>query len=190
MTDERWRLFVAVPIGEALREALRSTVDGWRNDQDLAGLRWTDPEGWHVTLAFLGSTEAALVAALHERLAKVAEAHEPTTSTTGGLGAFPTAARARVAWYGVNDADGRMARLAADVAVAVGLDASRPVRPHVTLARARRQPVDLRGWLVSASAPVGELIADRIELMRSHTGRGPARYETLAAIKLGVPARV
>ena len=190
MTDERWRLFVAVPIGDGLREALRTTVDGWRNDKELAGLRWTDPDGWHVTLAFLGSTERALVEGLRERLATVAEAHQATTSTTGGLGAFPTAARARVAWYGVEDADGRMARLAADVAVAIGLVASRPLRPHLTLARARRQPVDLRGWLASASAPVGELITDRIELMRSHTGRGPARYETLAAIKLGVPARV
>jgi len=190
MTDERWRLFVAVPIGEALREALRSTVEGWRNDQDLAGMRWTDPEGWHVTLAFLGSTDPASVEGLRERLATVAEAHEPTTSATGGLGAFPKPARARVAWYGVDDADGRMARLAADVAVAIGLDASRPLRPHLTVARARRQPVDLRAWLASASAPEGELITDRIELMRSHTGRGPARYETLAAIKLGVPARV
>jgi 2'-5' RNA ligase len=50
--------------------------------------------------------------------------------------------------------------------------------------------VDLRSWLASASAPEGELVADRIQLMRSHLGRGPARYETLAAMKLGVPAGV
>lgn len=190
MSDEHWRLFVAVPIGEELRRALRAPVEEWRNAEELAGLRWTEPTGWHVTLAFLGSTDASSVPVVLERLTSVAEAHAGMTSRTGGLGAFPTPARARVVWYGVEDGDGRMARLAAEVAVALGLDASRPLRPHLTLARARRQPVDLRSWLAYASAPDGELTADRIELMRSHTGRGPARYETLATMKLGVPAGV
>lgn len=190
MSAERWRCFVAIPIGEALREGLRQAVDGWRAREDLAGLRWADPDAWHVTLAFLGSIDAASVPGVVERLATVAEAHPATRSTTDGLGGFPAAARARVAWYGIDDAQGRLARLAADVAVALGLDASRPLRPHLTLARARREPVDLRPWLASASAPTGVLAADRIELVRSHLGGGPVRYETLAAITLGVPAGV
>jgi len=190
MSDERWRCFVAIPIGEELRDELRAAVEHWRARDEQAGLRWTDPQAWHVTLAFLGSIDPASVRGVVERLATVAAAHPATRSATGGLGAFPTPARARVAWYGIEDAHGRLARLAADVAVALELDASRPLRPHLTLARARREPVDLRSWLASASAPTGVLAADRIELMRSHTGRGPARYETLSALKLGVPAGV
>jgi RNA 2',3'-cyclic 3'-phosphodiesterase len=190
MSDARWRCFVAIPIGEALRDDLRTAVDGWRGREDLAGLRWADPDGWHVTLAFLGSIDAASVAGVVERLATVAEANPATRSATGGLGAFPSASRARVAWYGVEDGGGRLAALAFDVGVAVELETSRPLRPHLTLARARREPVDLRSWLASASAPEGVLVADRIELMRSHIGGRPARYETLAAITLGVPAGV
>ena len=190
MSAERWRCFVAIPIGEALREDLRTAVAGWRDRKDLAGLRWTDADAWHVTLAFLGPIDPAAVTGVVERLATVAEPHLATRSTTGGLGGFPAPARARVAWYGIEDADGRLARLAADVGVALGLDASRPLWPHLTLARARREPVDLRPWLASASAPTGVLAADRIELVRSHLGGGPARYETLAAITLGVPAGV
>jgi len=190
MTGERWRCFVAVPIGVALRENLRVAVEPWRNRDDLAGLRWADPDRWHVTIAFLGPTDPAAVPGVIDRLATIAEAHEGSRATTGGLGAFPTAARARVAWYGIGDGAGRLARLAADVADGLGLEASRQLRPHVTLARARRRPIDLRPWLSSASAPVGELITDRIQLMRSNTGSGPARYETLAVMKLGVPAGV
>ena len=190
MTAERWRCFVAVPIGAALRDDLRIAVDGWRPRDDLAGLRWTDPDGWHVTLAFLGATDPATVTLLGERLALVAAAHGSTSSLTGGLGGFPTPSRARVAWYGIEDAERRLASLAADVAEALDLEATRPLRPHLTLARARHEPVDLRPWLASASAPQGVLAADRIELMRSHTGRGPARYETLAAMKLGAAAGV
>lgn len=190
MNGERWRCFVAIPIGDALRDELRIAVERWRRTENPAGLRWTDPQGWHLTLAFLGSIDATAVPAVVERLATVAEAHVATRSTTGGLGAFPTSGRARIVWYGVEDHDGRLARLAADVAGTLGLDASWPFRPHITLARARRQPVDLRPWLASASAPAGVLTTDRIQLMRSHTGRDPARYETLASFKLGVPASV
>lgn len=187
MTNDRWRCFVAVPIGDRLRADLRMAVDAWRGLQDL---RWTDPEGWHVTLAFLGSIEAASVPGLVEGLVPVAEMHPAKTFRTGGLGAFPTPARARVAWYGVQDEEGRLARLARDIAVALDLDGSQSFRPHLTLARAPRRPADVRSWLASASAPEGVLDIDRVDLMRSHVGARPARYETLATISLGVPARV
>lgn len=187
MTDERWRCFVAVPIGERLRADLRTALNEWRGVVDL---RWTDPERWHVTLAFLGSIEAASVPGLVERLVPAAEMHSATILRTGGLGAFPSPARARVAWYGIEDEQGRLARLASDVVVALGLDASQPFRPHLTLARARRRPVDLRSWLATASAPDGVLEVSRLELMRSHVGTGPARYERLTTMPLGMPARV
>ncbi len=181
-----WRCFVAVPIGEALRADLRDLVDGWR---DLDGLRWTDPDGWHVTLAFLGPVEPDSVPGLIERLTSVGN-QSGMSVRTGGLGAFPTPARARVAWYGVEDPDGRLAGLADDVARALDLRDTQPFRAHVTLARSRRRPVDLRSWLASASAPEGMLEVDRIALMWSHIGGGPARYETLATIPLGVRAGV
>ena len=187
MAHERPRCFVAISIGEELRAALSAALE---RDLRPADLRWTDPAGWHVTLAFLGSVEAGTVPELIDRIASAAARHAATRSSTGGFGAFPSPGRARVAWYGVDDAEGRLARLATDVAEALDLDASRPFRPHITLGRARRQAVDLRPWLESASAPAGVLETDQIELMRSHTGSGPARYETLATIPLGVPADV
>ncbi len=185
MTGSRWRCFVAVPIGEDLRADLLATAEAWRGSEDL---RWTDPDTWHVTLAFLGGIRAASIPGLVERLEMVADSHPPATFATGGLGAFPTPARARVAWYGVEDDHRRLAQVAADLWRALELDAPQAFRPHVTLARARRQPVDLRSWLASASVPGGVLDVDRIALMRSHVCKGPAHYETLATIRLGVPA--
>ena len=190
MNDERWRLFVAVPIGEELRRDLRDAVARWSTEDEVAGLRWTDADGWHVTLAFLGETDPAALPELLVLLGRVAAGHAATTSRTGGLDAFPNRARARVAWYGVEDADGRIAALAADVSRALDLGSSRRLRPHLTLARAQGDHIDLRSWLGSASAPAGMLVADRIELMRSHIGEGPARYETVATINLGGSAGV
>lgn len=106
--------------------------------------------------------------------------------TAGGVGAFPMPARGRVAWYAVDDADRRLADLAHDLGAALRVEVGDPFRPHITLARARRGPVDLRPWLADAAeaAPVATIAVDRIELMRSHLRRGPAAYETLASMPL------
>ena len=183
--SDRWRCFVAVPIGEELREALAGAVEAWRARPDLAGLRWTDPAGWHLTLAFLGATDPDAVPGLVAALDRVAAGHVPMRLATGGAGAFPSKAHARVAWYGVVDPELRLAALAREVAPAVGLEGDARFRAHVTLARARAEPTDLRRWLGEADAPAGELVVDRLELMRSHLGRGPAHYETLATLPLG-----
>jgi len=190
MTHARWRCFVAVPLGVELRAALAAAVDGGRARDELAGLRWANPDGWHLTLAFLGAVEPGDVPAIRAALASAAARHLMWRTRTGGVGGFPAAGRARVAWYGVSDPDGRLATLAGDLRATLGVDEGGRFRPHVTLARARREPVDLRGWVADTSAPEGELVVDRLELMRSHLGAGPARYETLATASIGGPKRV
>jgi len=187
MTD-RWRCFVAVPLGDELSLALRTLVYDWRDEPDFDGLHWTDPGSWHVTLAFLGSVEVDRIDGIVSALREVAAAHRPMRLATGGLGAFPSAGRARVAWYGVADPDGRLAALARDVRRATGVAGSE-FRGHVTLARARREPVSVRE-LVDRASPEGTLSVDHVALMRSHLGRGPARYEGVADVDLGVTSRV
>lgn len=184
--SERWRCFVALPIGADLRASLAAAREEWRASPDLGDLRWTDPAGWHVTLAFLGLIDAASAAAA----AKALRSLPPRASLRlagGGVGGFPSSRRGRVAWYGIADPDGALSALAAEVRRAVGVPGDHPLRPHLTLARARHE-VDLRDWVSRAAAPGGRLVVDRLELMRSHVGVGPARYETLASIRLGVPA--
>ncbi|MGH2444441.1 MAG: RNA 2',3'-cyclic phosphodiesterase [Candidatus Limnocylindria bacterium] len=190
MSHELWRCFVAVPIADGLRTALADELAGWRERPDLSGLRWADPAAWHVTLAFIGSIDAATVADLADALASVGDEEEPITLACGGLGAFPSASHARVAWYGVADPEAQFRNLAKRTRRAVGVPAHQPFRPHVTLARARPQPVDLRGWVAEAASPVGTLVVDRLHLMRSHLGSGPARYETIASVPLRATSHV
>jgi RNA 2',3'-cyclic 3'-phosphodiesterase len=189
---ERWRCFVAVDLDDSLRGSLADVLASWRADPPTDGLRWVEPENLHLTLAFLGEVEPASIPAIAEALRGVAARHGPRSVPTGRLGAFPRPGSARVLWYAVGDPDGGLAALAASVTAALGLTATEPFRPHITLARARRRPVDLRGWIeeASASSPHGRLEAGAIHLKRSHLGGGPARYESLAAAELGVAARV
>jgi len=184
---ERWRCFVAVSLGGSLSAELVTAVAGWRTRQPADDLRWAEPEAWHITLAFLGMVAPADVPRIEASIRARAVAHPPTVVPTGGLGAFRGPGRASVLWYGVHDAERSLATIARDIAETLGVSHDEPYRPHVTLARARRRPVDLRGWIEGAgtSAPRGRLTVERLELKRSHRGPGPARYETLGAFTLG-----
>lgn len=187
MTADQWRCFVAVPLSDELRGALVSAVERWRADPATDGLRWVEPANLHLTLAFLGGRDPAEVPSIEARLRSLATGHRPRIASTGRLGAFHRTGTVRVLWYGVQDSDGALASLAGELAAALDVPAEAPFQPHVTLARARRRPADLRGWMEPASleAPGGRLDLKEMLLMRS----GPARYETLASIPLsGAPA--
>ncbi|MEP7083082.1 MAG: RNA 2',3'-cyclic phosphodiesterase [Chloroflexota bacterium] len=181
---------MAVPIGHELQAELATSMGDWRRRPDLAGLRWSEPESWHLTLAFLGDVPAADLPRLTSALEAAGRGHEVGELRTSGLGGFPSTARARVAWCGVADPAGRLGALGDAVRDALALPRTEPFNAHVTLARARSAPVDLRPWLASARVLEVRVPVDRVELMRSHLGRGPARYEVLASVSLGVPAGV
>lgn len=181
---------MAVPISEALRADLARAVEGSKARPELEGLRWTDPRSWHLTLAFLGTVDPDDIHELGESIAGVAASGRPFVVRTGGLDGFPSATHARVAWYAVADPEDRLARIADRLASALGLDPSGPLRAHVTLARARREPVDLSAWREAAGQPAGILEVASLDLMRSHLGRGPAHYEIIRSTPLGIPTHV
>ena len=117
------------------------------------GLRWAATSQLHLTLAFLGDIDD------EEGLAKVraatrsaAAAHAPFDADLRGIGAFPHAGRARVAWVGWGAGAEAVSALQATLARALARPVDRsPFSPHVTLARAR-DTLDLRTWLASAPA--------------------------------------
>ncbi len=108
-----------------------------------------------------------------------------------GAGAFPSPARARVLWCGLDGDRRALAELAASVAAGAGRagapppDAGRPFRPHLTLARSRRAPADVQD-LVTALTPYQgpRWRAERVELIESHLG-GQPRYTTIGRWPLG-----
>jgi len=180
------RLFLALEVPGAVRDAVDAAVGPLR--QRYPGLRWTRPDAWHLTVAFLGEVGERVAVSLHGAL-------EPVAGSVGGPIALrvtePGRFGARVLWLGLSDRpEGTVAGLgerlqaaAADAGIAVD---RKQVRPHLTLARGRdpdarvTQTVVAACPVVDASWEVGEVL-----LVRSHLGGGPARYETLAALPLG-----
>jgi len=181
-----WRCFVGVPVPTRLRTDLKAAVGLWRARDGAPDLRWTDPDAWHLTLAFLGATDSIAVPDLVSALGVVADGTAAFRVTTGGVGAFPRPGAAQAIWYGVSDPDHRLTDLAARVQAAA-LPPGSPARfhAHVTLARSRvRRGEPLGPWLAALEPPPGTVVVDALTLFRSHLGRGPARYEVLARLPL------
>lgn len=98
MSDGCVRAFAAFEIPAAQRARLEAELGELR--RELPPSRWTRPEGWHLTLKFLGevehSTLVRLAGALHQHL----EGHPAPSVHLGGSGFFPSPTNPRVAWVG------------------------------------------------------------------------------------------
>lgn len=177
------RLFVAVDVPEEVRDLVGVAVAPWRERYPRG--KWVPKQNQHVTLKFLGSTWPRLVEWVHEAVASVAEAHAPVSTRALALGTFPNARRARVLWVGLDDDDGRLARIAAgldDVLAREFAPEKRGFTPHLTIARFD-PAVPLEGLDVTELVS-GPFEVDRIVLYRSHLRRPAPVYEPLATFLL------
>lgn len=169
------RMFVALtPSAQALEDLAAFWAP--RMEADEPGMRWADPEQWHVTLAFLANVPERALDDLGERLERAARRRAPFECTLSSGGAFPTVERARVLWVGVDDGGAHLAQLAEGVRASCNRAGANPeggrFRPHMTLARFAT-PRDATRWIRVAETYQGPpWIAGEISLVESRLGQG------------------
>ena len=176
------RLFVAFEVPEAVRSDLAQAVEPLRERFPRA--RWVPVENQHVTVKFLGSTYPRLVEWVTSTVGGIASAHRPFETRVAGLGAFPSARRARVLWAGLDDPDSRSAVIAGALDDALAREfrvEKRAFTPHLTVARFD-PPVEVD--LDEVAVGSGPFTVDRIVLFRSRLRRPAPVYETVATFPL------
>ncbi|MFJ8752603.1 RNA 2',3'-cyclic phosphodiesterase [Streptomyces sp. NPDC102441] len=181
------RVFIALaPPDHAKEELARELRPAYDTHPHM---RWNRIEDWHITLAFLGELPVGTVPLLSPPLAGLAADHRPPRLALRGSGTFDD----RVLWSGMDgDLEG-LRMLATDVRTAMkGAGVAfedRPLRAHLTLARARRGDR-------SSAAEIAEGLAgftgrpwsaERLHLVGSNVGRsrGPIHYRDIEAWPLG-----
>ena len=178
------RLFVAVELPDAQKEAVEEAFRPWRDEFPQA--RWVPRENWHVTVKFLGRTWPRLREWVPERIEAAAGEVRPFRTALAGVGSFPSRRRGRVLWAGLEDDGGGWAHLARtlDEALIDEFPAeTRPFRPHLTLARSD-PPLSLPPPFAETALATEEWEVDHLVLLRSHLRRPAARYEPLASFEL------
>ena len=178
------RAFFALDIDEA---SLRAIGDLSRRlasskERPSAKMSFSDPAQMHVTVQFLGDIEDARAPEFVAVAADLAYLGAPRALLDDPT-AFPSALRARTIVVPLEDPDGALARLAAEVAsrtLALGIPReARPYRPHVTLARVRSGPTDARAWLAKERVPAS-LKLSAFALYRSDAAPTGTKYTSLA----------
>src|ERR1700710_2033683 len=92
------RMFVAVVPPEHVLEDLEEFITPRRGEVPV---RWTEPEQWHLTLAFSRDVPERSYDDLVDRLTRAARKRNPIEARIAGGGAFPNVGRAKIVYAGV-----------------------------------------------------------------------------------------
>ena len=176
------RMFAAVLPPESLVEALDELLRPRRSHDPR--LRWTKPDGWHLTLAFMADVPD--VQRLEDALDEVLTDTAPFRIRVASGLTFPHPVQARILGLGVTGGAEELKALstkcrgAANVAGAAP-DGARFVG-HLTLARANRG-IQATKWLgVLDSFPGWDVPVHEVALVQSHqVGK---RYEVVERFEL------
>ncbi|HYX51197.1 MAG TPA: RNA 2',3'-cyclic phosphodiesterase [Ktedonobacteraceae bacterium] len=192
------RTFIALEKNEALQQFLAEIIH--ELSQALPGVRWVDPHGIHLTLAFLGEINDEQ---LEEAFHAAEEAAQKATSfeyRIKGLGIFGSPRQPRVIWMGVEDLQsGKVQgsplqlvhRVLANELEMRGFEVEkRPFSPHFTLARIK-QPLTpdeqqrlqrlLHSRLAGSSSAIYPV--NTLCVMKSELSRTGAKYTCLKEVK-------
>jgi 2'-5' RNA ligase len=181
------RLFVAVELDDTTREAVRA-------EQRLAAkqlgrqssLRLIDPQQIHLTLAFLGNVDSALVERLTDLMTQPIVGTGAFRISIGGLGVFPPHGAPRILWLGLTAGLEQMTDLHHEVAARIAVLRipleERAFRPHLTIGRWRdSRPSDRpRAGREPTARTAAEMTVDRVTLFESRLSSQGASHFPLA----------
>jgi 2'-5' RNA ligase len=184
------RLFIATDLDDAAREAIAALQ--WQLKRRAASgssLKWTKPEQWHVTLAFIGEADEMLSSKLIVATQK-RPAQPPFDVTFDRVGMFPPRGAPRVLWLGVGEGADAMTALQGEIASrveALGIALERRTfHPHLTLARWHDgRPSDRRALDdVGDIGKIARVHIDHATLYRSQLSSSGAIYTPMARVTL------
>lgn len=179
------RLFLAGVVPDAVKQMLHAQLEPVRAATPQA--RWLPADGLHLTLVFLGSVPDAVVLPLQAAFGGVCGRHRAVRLVLGGVETFGPTRAPRVLATTLTGDVGELHALVTDARRAaeplVRLEAERPFRPHLTVARARSVHGDLllgRCRSALGGGLEGEFVLREIALMKSETLPGGAVHTPVA----------
>ncbi len=187
------RAFIAVEVPPAAIESLVAAQAALRTMIGRLPVKWTRPEGMHLTLRFVGDVPEDAAEPLCEAVGRACAMLRPfQIELSGGLSCFPSAGRARIIWarFGgdletLQDLH-RVVASASDRFVARRDD--RDFVPHLTLGRVGEARGDERKALAAAISivrtPQAQWRVGSVRVMRSFLKPEGAEHALLAECPL------
>lgn len=177
------RLFIGLPITGDLLHSAQAIKAEYQPHPATQGIHWSPESNWHLTLRFLGESDAVQVDALVNALRPLATQHAPFEFTSNGLLILPPR-KPRVFCVSVR-LNNPLALLYRDLhkaSEACGFTPEkRPFLPHITLGRWKKpELIDFHPHKPSLAS----CVADRIHLYESRPGELNSEYHPIETFHL------
>ncbi|MFC7678299.1 RNA 2',3'-cyclic phosphodiesterase [Paenibacillus sp. GCM10028914] len=177
------RLFIAVP----LPEVVSNSIIRWRKElgEQMSFRKWVHPQDYHITVQFLGDTQAGSVETVLSSLQAVAAEQKPIELILQGAGVFGLSSSPRILWAGIAGEREELENLQQRVVMAMEplgfIPEDRPYRPHITVAR-KFTGGNISTVLLNTGPESVIWKADRLVLFRTNMHSSPM-YEVLGELK-------
>jgi RNA 2',3'-cyclic 3'-phosphodiesterase len=185
------RLFIALPLPDEVKTVLQEQQDHLKTQLHAHDkhIRWTTPAQWHLTLNFLGATNAERLPQIQNALARAAKPVKAFRLETTTLGAFPSLQRPSVLWLGVGGDVPRLQTLQLRVSEALtGMTEpdDKEFKPHLTLARLKQFGLgrDVSEAFSTTAATNQIWLVNELYLYQSILKPGEADYSVIHRVPL------
>ena len=185
------RTFLAIDLPSALHSAIEQNLRPVK--RELPGLSWSKTKNLHVNLKFFGETTESQVDQIRHAVEPAISHLSPFGLELKGFGVFPDHRSPRVLWIGLGGDLDSLSKLADGVSKAVvplGFpQEDRPFRPHLTVARVKRDHREVGRVLgtlgfFSDPFPCGPILVERVTLFKSDLRQTGPIYTKLWDVSL------
>jgi 2'-5' RNA ligase len=190
------RTFIALEIPAAILDQIAAVQARFKAGLPGSVIRWTKPDGIHLTLKFLGQTP-------HDQIDLIASTLRATVATqpafaleVSGAGCFPNLHQPRIVWIGIHEDQAAHHLRTLQHAVEAATEPlgypieRREFSPHLTLGRVAHdvRPADLKkvGEVIDAAGVgvLGRFEVRQVTLIKSDLQPHGAVYTVLANVPL------
>jgi 2'-5' RNA ligase len=180
------RTFIALELETAQQQFLEHIIR--QGQHVLPDVRWVDPSGIHLTLAFLGELNGQQLQKALLAARSAASQVTPFMYRFSGLGTFGPARQPRILWMGVSEPSGMLHTAQRALTVDLELQGfpteKRPFSPHLTLARIKEplapaQLQALQQLLEHYQLASPTYVVSSLSVMKSELSPAGARYTCL-----------
>lgn len=185
------RTFLAIDLPSTMHVTIAQKEESLR--RDLTGLNWVNSKNLHITLKFLGDTPETKIDDLKQVVQQAVKGVSPFVITLRGFGAFPDKRSPRTIWTGIDSDQNVLDDLALQVeasVISLGFpEEDKPFRPHLTLARIKKdhgevsQAIEKSGVLTDPFI-FGRLLVEQVTLFKSDLRPTGSVYTKLWAVPL------
>ena len=180
------RCFIAVNLPDEMKRTLEQVLSELKKTG--ADIKWVNAGNVHLTLKFLGNTDASLIPAMTDALSKKLSHYKAFYITIADVGCFPSERRPRVIWIGMEDSE-ILSGIQKDIDVVLSgfgfAPEERAFSPHLTIGRVRsmKKVTELmKRFADFRNSNFGRVEVSAIHIMKSELKPAGAEYRSLGRI--------